>query len=96
MKGVLNLRPTKPRYSVTWDVNKVLDFIRSSLPVEVLPLKELTLKFVLLIALTTAARSQTLSLLRLSNMTVTEDGFRFDFDQLLSKADRGMLLQLLT
>ena len=96
MKGVPNLRPTKPRYSVTWDVNKVLDFIRSSLPVEVLPLKELTLKFVLLIALTTAARSQTLSLLRLSNMTVTEDGFRFDFDQLLSKADRGMLLQLLT
>ena len=30
MKGVFNLRPTKPRYSVTWDVNKVLDYIRSS------------------------------------------------------------------
>ncbi len=89
MKGVFNLRPTKPRYSVTWDVNKVIDYIRSSLPVEVLPLKELTLKLVMLIALTTAARSQTLSLLRLSNMTVTEYGFRFDFDQLLKQSRPG-------
>ena len=43
----------------------------------------------MIIALTTAARSQTLSLLRLSNMTVTEDGFRFGLINCLSKAEPG-------
>ena len=67
MKGVFNLRPTQPHYSVTWDVNRVLEFLQSTLPVELLPLKELTQKLAMLIALSTAARSQTLRLLSLSN-----------------------------
>ena len=89
MKGVFNLRPTKPRYSVTWNVDKVLDYFRSSLPVEQLSLKDLTLKVTMLIALCTAARSQTLRLLSLSNMTVTDDGFMFGFDELLKQSRPG-------
>ena len=89
MRGVFNLRPTKPRYSTTWDVNRVLEFLQSTSPVELLPLKDLTRKLAMLIALSTAARSQTLSLLSLSNMTVTDDGFSFTFDQLLKQSRPG-------
>jgi hypothetical protein len=29
LKGVFNLRPPEPKYSYTWDVSKMLDFIKS-------------------------------------------------------------------
>ena len=29
MKGVFNLRPPQPRYSHTWDVNKLLMYLKS-------------------------------------------------------------------
>lgn len=46
--------PTKPKYADTWDVRPVL---------QKLPLKDLTLKLVMLMVLTPAARVQTLHLL---------------------------------
>ena len=33
MKGVYNLRPTEVRYCKTWDVSKVLVFLRKLTPV---------------------------------------------------------------
>ena len=46
MKGVFNLRPTKPRYSYTWDVSVVLQYLDTLMPLESLDLKMLTLKLV--------------------------------------------------
>ena len=39
LKGVFNLRPPEPKYLCTWDVSRVLDFIKSLGPNEALDLK---------------------------------------------------------
>ena len=69
MKGVYNLRPPVPRYIDTWDVEALLRVLRSLSPVSKLSLRNLTLKTVTLVALVLAARSQTITLLNLKNMT---------------------------
>ena len=65
MKGIFENRPPKPRYNKIWDVNTVLQFMRNMNDSKDLPLKDLTLKLVMLIALTTASRGQLLHLLDL-------------------------------
>lgn len=73
LRGVFNLRPSKPRYAMTWDVKSVLQKIRTMEPLHSLSLKELSLKLVMLMALTQAARVQTLHLLLLENIAFGED-----------------------
>ena len=73
LRGVFNLRPPTPRYAETWDVTPVLQKLRSMDPLEDLSLKELTLKLVMLMALTQASRVQTLHLLVLRNISIGED-----------------------
>ena len=68
LRGVFNLRPTKPRYTETWDVKPVLQRLRSMSPLHTLSLKELTLKLVMLMTLTQATRVQTLHLLILKDI----------------------------
>jgi hypothetical protein len=57
MKGYYNINPSRARYSNTWDVNMVLDFLCTLYPLEDLSLKDLTLKLIALVALATAARA---------------------------------------
>ena len=60
MKGAFfNNRP-KPKYTSTWDVSLVFNYLKSLYPLEKLDLKNLTMKLASLIALTTAQRVQTL------------------------------------
>lgn len=73
MKGVFNLRPTKPRYTETGDVNPVLHKRRTMHPLQNLSVKELTLKLVMLRALTQAARVQTLHILALNGIRREKD-----------------------
>lgn len=63
LKGVFKLKPPKPRYTQIWDVNKVLIYLRKLSPVKYISLKDLTMKLIMLMALTQAARVQTLHLL---------------------------------
>ena len=72
MKGVFNVRPPRPRYSATWDVDIVINFLKIK-PYEDLTLKELTLKLTMLMALSMAARPQTLNLLTLQGMIKNEE-----------------------
>ena len=73
MRGVFNLRPSTPRYAATWDVKLVLQRIRTMDPLQSLSLKDLSLKLVMLMALTQAARIQTLHLLLLKNIAFGEN-----------------------
>ena len=75
MKGVFNIRPPQPRYTVTWDVAPVLEKLSSLHPLHTLSLKYVTLKLVTLMALTHAARVQTLHLLVLNDIIRGEDYF---------------------
>lgn len=63
MIGVFIDRLNLPRYTETWDVSIVFSFIRSMGDNEVLTLFDLTLKLVMLLALLTGQRAQTLSFL---------------------------------
>ena len=73
MKGVFHLRPPKPRYAETWDVGPVLQKLKSMSPLHELSLRELTLKLVMLMALTQAARVQTLHLLVLDGILINQN-----------------------
>ncbi|XP_052098559.1 uncharacterized protein LOC127733257 [Mytilus californianus] len=72
LKGCFNLNPPRARYSFTWDVNLVLTFLSSLYPLEDLTLKTLTFKLVSLVALTTAARAQSISALDLHFMSFSQ------------------------
>lgn len=69
IRGVFQIRPNLPRYSTIWDVSVVLTYLKTLSPVSDLKLRDLTLKVVMLMALTTAQRTQTLHKLMLSNMS---------------------------
>ena len=72
-----------PRYVVTWDVGKVLRFLASWHPTSAITLKQLTLKTVALIALTSSDRAQTIHALRVDRVSVTNQGLEFViFDRL--------------
>lgn len=73
LRGAFNLRPTKPRYTEIWDVKPVLQEIRHMDPLHSLSLKDLTLKLVMLMALTQAARVQTLHLLMIKGISLGEE-----------------------
>jgi len=56
LKGTYNLRPSLSRYSTTWDVNQVVNFINSLGSDESLSLKNLSQKLGLLLELTAMER----------------------------------------
>jgi integrase len=72
-KGVFKLKPSFPRYNVTWNPSIVLDYLATLLPDNTVDLKMLSKKLVMLLALVTAQRIQTLSLIRVSNITIYND-----------------------
>ena len=72
MKGIFNLRPPLPRYTFTWDVGKVINFLSTLDPLGELSLKMLTLKCSALLALSTAQRAQTLVNLEIEDMLVND------------------------
>ena len=57
MKGILNSRPPKPRYSYTWDVKKVTAHLASLGSNNSLSLKQLSRKLVMLFALACPERT---------------------------------------
>ena len=64
VEGVFNLRPPQPHYRVMWDVSQLLLHIKSLGNTDSLPIKQLSRKLVVLLALTLANRSS--DLVRLS------------------------------
>lgn len=72
-KGVAKLKPQKPKYKTTWDPRPVLLYAGSLNPNENLSLEQLTKKLVILIALTTAQRVQTLALISINNIEIFDN-----------------------
>lgn len=96
MKGVFNLRPPMPKYTETWDVQPVLQKLRSMFPLHTLSLKELTLKLVMLMALTQAARVQTLHLLVLSGIRIGKDSISVRLGGNIKQCRPNFNVQMLT
>ena len=89
MKGVFNLRPPKARYSHTWDVTVVLDYLRTLGPNEGLSLKKLTMKLVVLTALTSGQRCQTLSFMNINSAQVRANSVKFTIEALTKTSRVG-------
>ena len=62
-----NVRTPIPRYSTTWDVTKVTTYLATLFPLDQLSLTNLTFKTVMLCALSSTQREQTLCALDLKN-----------------------------
>lgn len=72
LKGVFNLRPALPRTNVSWDPQIVLNYLKTISPVKSLSLKEMTLKYVSLLWILSGQRGQSLQLINIRNMTLTD------------------------
>ena len=83
MKGVFRSRRPVPGYEATWDVQVVLSHLASFAPVNQLDLKSLTHKLVMLVALVSAQKMQSVHLLDLQLMKT--GGLRFQHT--LNRAD---------
>ena len=93
MKGMFNLRPTRARTSNTWDVNKVIDHLRNLPTVKDISTKELTMKLTMLLALTHAARPQTLHLITIEGMRKSEDNYTLNLSAALKQTKPGKPLE---
>ena len=65
---MFNERPPQPKYTDTWDVEVVLEYLRQLPDNDQLELKELSLKLVMLLALVSAGRSSELHKCTISGM----------------------------
>ena len=77
LKGAFHERPPLPRYTATWDVQTVIQYLESLGPTTALPLKFLTFKLVMLLALTRPSRSADLVSLQLDRRHFRPEGVVF-------------------
>ena len=87
IKGVFHSRLPLPCYTHTWDVQTVLDFLRSLGDNKELSLKHLSWKVTMLLALSCPSRSADLASLHLSRRVYKPDGVCF-YPSALSKQSR--------
>lgn len=90
-KGLSYSSINSARCALSWDVNLVLQYISSMGNSQELSLKDLTLKLVMLVALTTAQTGQSLHFLDTQNMVQEETAYTFTLYSNLkqSKPDRS-------
>ncbi|XP_063856130.1 uncharacterized protein LOC135107471 [Scylla paramamosain] len=77
MKAVFQVRPSLPRYGTTWDPHLILDHIIGLGPDKDLSLIQLSRKLTILMLLLSGQRGQTLHMLDIRNMTVSDSRVSF-------------------
>ena len=77
LKGAFHARPPLPRYAATWDVQTVLEYIEGMGANSSLPLKQLSHKLCMLLALTRPSRSADLVSLQIDRCRFSPEGVAF-------------------
>ena len=77
MEGIFNLCPPCPRYVQTWDFSVVLRYLKFLSPAPLLSMKNLTLKFVMLMTLISLSRANLLHKLDFCFRVFKRDGVIF-------------------
>ena len=95
MKGVYNLRPPQARYSAIWDPTVVLKYLKTLAPAKFLSLKDLTLKLVVLMALVSVQRAQSLHLLNINTMKRHRSYVTFSLSSPLKQSRPGVSVPVL-
>ena len=88
LKGIFNRKPPKARYTYTWDPVNVLDHFKAESGSDI-TLKTLTLKLIILMALATMQRSQTLHFLNITTMNMGQDFVEFTMNRPLKHEKAG-------
>jgi len=86
LQGAFNSRPPQPRYASFWDVGVVIQYIKGLGNNKDLSLKQLTMKTVMLLALTKPSRSADLSKLDLQTRSFKSNGVVFRPTQLAKQS----------
>ena len=86
LKGAFNDRPPLPKYTSTWDVQVVLDYLQALGEND---LKQLTWKTVMLLALTRPSKSADLSKLDLKTRSFRSEGVEFAAAGLAKQSRQG-------
>ena len=73
MKGIFHLRPPQPKCTETWDVSKVLSYLKSLEPNSSISLKQLTLKTAALLTILAWRRIHELHMLSVIHMDQSHD-----------------------
>jgi hypothetical protein len=89
LKGVYKLKPVTPKYSHTWDPQVVLNHITTWYPNREISLEKLTKKLAILLAICTAHRVQTLSLIKLNNIKSSPNGIKIIIDDVIKTSGVG-------
>ena len=93
-KGLSSLRPQKSRYKMVWNVDMILDYLKTLWPLKDLSLKMVSLRLVALIALVTAQRIQTIKHLDTSAMFRDCRGVTFLIDKKLKTTKHGQISEV--
>ncbi|XP_048484753.1 uncharacterized protein LOC105392892 isoform X1 [Plutella xylostella] len=89
LKGAYKLKPTRPKYSNTWDPQLVLNHISTWIPNSDLSLEKITKKLVTLLAICTAHRVQTFSLIKLENILLSDSGIKINISDIIKTSGPG-------
>lgn len=89
VKGVFNLKPSIPRYSEMWDVDTVLELLRTWPSLEEIDLKQLTLRTVMLLALVSGQRGQSLHALLVNDIKFSTHKCTVVYSSLLKQSKAG-------
>lgn len=87
-KGVYSLRPSLPKYTDTWDPTIVLEYVKK-LDNDKVGLEELTQKLVILMALATGQRAQTISLVQLADIIQYDDRIEIKVPRRIKTSSRN-------
>lgn len=93
MNGIFELKRSLSNYSEIWDVNTVLDYLKSLGDPTTLLLKNLTLKTTILLCLLTGQRCQTIFSIDLRYIQAMENRFRITIQQGLKQSKAGRHLE---
>lgn len=82
LKGMFNRKPPQPRYMTTWNVDLVLNLLRTWPEDGTLSLRQISLKVTMLMALTGAMRRSELQLLQIHHMLDKGNAIEFHIEGL--------------
>lgn len=95
MKGAFNLKPVDPKYDITWDPQILLNLFNKKGDNKDLSLKDLTKKIISLLAIITAHRMQTFSLIEINNIEILSDKILIKIPKIIKTSGPNSLQPLL-
>ena len=94
-KGISKLRPSIPKYNYTWNPKVILDYFSGKPENESLNIKDLSYKLITLLALITGQRIQTLSLIKINNIKISNSEILILIPDPIKNSRRGVSQPLL-